>query len=127
MTERPPIVPFSEDSLNRFRITHPDRDLRPLVRRLHRLPHLASASQSNDQDQNPDQDAHANGAFDVETEREMVRLELLKWRAGVERVMASVGNLQRQRETYFSRAQATGESSSIASKHVYVKPWEVDV
>ena len=41
----------------------------------------------------------------------MCRLELIKWRAGIERIMGSVGNLQRQREVYLKRAQDTGELS----------------
>ncbi|WVR09019.1 hypothetical protein IAU60_006079 [Kwoniella sp. DSM 27419] len=85
-------APFSEDALNRYRITHSDRDLKPLLRRLHRLPLLAS----------PQQDGPS-----AEVERDLVRMELLKWRAGVERVMGSIANLERQTEVYRRQAQET--------------------
>jgi hypothetical protein len=38
----------------------------------------------------------------------MVRMEVYKWRAGIERVMGSVANLGRQREVYLRRAEETG-------------------
>ena len=39
----------------------------------------------------------------------MCKLELIKWRAGIERIMGSVANLKRQREVYLKRAEDTGE------------------
>lgn len=39
----------------------------------------------------------------------MIQLEVMKWKLGVERIMASVRNLERQRETYLRRAEETGE------------------
>jgi hypothetical protein len=38
----------------------------------------------------------------------MVRMEVYKWRAGIERVMGSAANLGRQREVYLRRAEETG-------------------
>ncbi|RSH94997.1 hypothetical protein EHS25_000082 [Saitozyma podzolica] len=96
--------PLSEDALNRFRITHPDRDLRPLLRRLHRLPHLSKTSPNDDA---PNTDDSSSAAEEHAREREMVRMEVYKWRAGIERVMGSAANLGRQREVYLRRAEET--------------------
>ncbi|WWC98050.1 hypothetical protein V866_004940 [Kwoniella sp. B9012] len=92
-------APFKEDALNRFRITHSDRELKPLIRRLHRLP-LLSASKDLSQD-------------DVELERELIKMELLKWRIGIERVLGSISNLDRQTECY---KRQTRETVSKAEK-----------
>ncbi|WWC63971.1 uncharacterized protein I303_106577 [Kwoniella dejecticola CBS 10117] len=86
-------APFKEDALNRFRITHPDRDLKPLIRRLHRLPLLAATPDGSE--------------VDVELERELVRMELLKWRSGIERILGSINNLERQTEIYKRQTQDT--------------------
>ncbi|WVQ63828.1 uncharacterized protein L199_001983 [Kwoniella botswanensis] len=86
-------APFKEDALNRFRITHSDRELKPLIRRLHRLP-LLSASKDLSQD-------------DVELERELIKMELLKWRIGIERVLGSISNLDRQTECYKRQTRET--------------------
>lgn len=40
----------------------------------------------------------------------MIRLEMLKWKLSVERMLGSARNLERQRETYIKRAEQTGES-----------------
>ena len=87
----------STDALNRFRITHSDRELRPLLRRLHRLPMLATQNEASP----------GEAAIEVE----MAKLELLKWKVGVERIMGSVANLQRQKEVYERRAAETGQLS----------------
>jgi hypothetical protein len=42
-------------------------------------------------------------------EREITRIEVLKWKASVERVMASAKNLGRQGERYRQRAEETCE------------------
>ncbi|WVO22598.1 uncharacterized protein IAS62_003928 [Cryptococcus decagattii] len=76
--------PFTEDALNRYRITHSDRELRPLLRRLHQLPKTSSSSSPEDSI----------------VERQLVYLELLKWRTGIERIIGSVGNLERQKRDY---------------------------
>lgn len=91
------------DALNRFRITHPDRDLRPLLRRLHRLQHPKLS---------PNQDEGGPIVEDEEQarERESLKLEVLKWKANVERLLGSVGNLERQRAVYLRRAEETGQS-----------------
>ncbi|OCF79139.1 hypothetical protein I204_01085 [Kwoniella mangroviensis CBS 8886] len=86
-------APFKEDALNRFRITHSDRELKPLIRRLHRLP-LLSASKDLSQD-------------DVELERELIKMELLKWRIGIERILGSIINLDRQTECYKRQTRET--------------------
>jgi hypothetical protein len=39
----------------------------------------------------------------------MIRLEMLKWKLSVERMLGSARNLERQRETYIKRAEQTGE------------------
>jgi hypothetical protein len=51
----------------------------------------------------------SNGGGEVEREKELIQLEMMKWRIGVERIMASVRNLERQRATYVRRAEETGE------------------
>lgn len=76
--------PFTEDALNRYRITHSDRELRPLLRRLHQLPKLSSSP-------SPEEST---------TERQLIYLELLKWRTGIERIIGSVGNLEKQKSDY---------------------------
>ncbi|WWD06827.1 hypothetical protein V865_004923 [Kwoniella europaea PYCC6329] len=86
-------APFKEDALNRFRITHSDRELKPLIRRLHRLP-LLSTSKDLSKD-------------DVELERELIKMELLKWRIGIERVLGSISNLDRQTECYKRQTRET--------------------
>ncbi|OCF39405.1 hypothetical protein I317_06779 [Kwoniella heveanensis CBS 569] len=90
-------APFKEDALNRFRVTHSDRDLKPLIRRLHRLPLLAASS--------------STGGEDVELEKELIKMELLKWRAGVERVIGSISNLERQTRVYRRQAEETAEQT----------------
>ncbi|WVN87898.1 uncharacterized protein L203_103095 [Cryptococcus depauperatus CBS 7841] len=86
-------APFSEDALNRYRITHSDRDLKPLLKRLHRIP-LSKSSDSLEEN---------------DIERQLVRLEVLKWRAGIERIMGSVANLKRQKEDYEKQSLAIVE------------------
>ncbi|BEI84382.1 hypothetical protein CcaverHIS002_0409860 [Cutaneotrichosporon cavernicola] len=84
--------PFSENALNRFRITHPDQT-RSLARRLNRLPHLP---QTNLEAKN-----------DAETEVEIARLEAQRWKFGVERTLATVAALDRQRDEYTSKTADT--------------------
>ena len=96
------LTPVS-DALNRFRITHSDRDLRPLLRRLNRLPHVTSQ-------QRADTESDPNADHENDTGMEMLRLELMKWRVSIERVMGSVANLERQRDVYRKRAEETGET-----------------
>ncbi|WVF65490.1 hypothetical protein IAT40_000218 [Kwoniella sp. CBS 6097] len=91
-------APFKEDALNRFRITHSDRDLKPLIRRLHRLPLLAASSS-------------LGSGEDVELEKELIKMELMKWRAGIERVIGSISNLERQTQVYRRQAQETVEQT----------------
>ncbi|TYJ59054.1 hypothetical protein B9479_000043 [Cryptococcus floricola] len=80
-------APFSEDTLNRYRIAHPDRDLKPLLRRLHRTP---VPSTSGD---------------DSSLEAHLLHLELLKWKSTIERITGSVANLDRQKEEYTRQAE----------------------
>lgn len=105
-----PIDP-STDALNRFRITHSDRDLRPLLRRLHRFPHLRTIPPGPNapSEEGADEPPIGHSEPDVDRERDMIRMELLKWRAGVERMLGSVRNLERQRATYVRRAAETGQ------------------
>ncbi|ORX39346.1 hypothetical protein BD324DRAFT_326629 [Kockovaella imperatae] len=97
MTDKIQIIPLTEDALNRYRITHPDRDLRPLLRRLHRLGAFI-----------PSSDDPASRA-EHEREVEMCKLELIKWRSGIQRIMGTVENLNRQRLAYLERAKETVE------------------
>lgn len=84
---------------------HPDKDLRPLAKRLNRYAAVTSSSTSAS---TQPEDA------DIDNEREMIRLEALKWKMQVERMLGSVNTLNRQRETYIKRAEQTGESLVIA-------------
>ena len=43
----------------------------------------------------------------------MIRLETLKWKLSVERMLGSARDLKRQRETYVKRAEETGGSSLV--------------
>ncbi|WWD21251.1 hypothetical protein CI109_105735 [Kwoniella shandongensis] len=97
-------APFTEDALNRYRITHSDRELKPLLRRLHRLPHLPAP---DDYASTSDSETHDDVIASAAVERETMRMELIKWKIGVERVMGSVGNLERQKERYRKRAEET--------------------
>lgn len=83
----PPTASLTPDALNRFRMSHSDKEVRALVRRLNRLPHAAES------------DAAAEG--------ELARLEAEKWRFGVERQLAAVRSLQRQAGAYATRAADT--------------------
>ena len=38
----------------------------------------------------------------------MCRLELIKWKSGIERIMGSVENLKRQKGVYLRRAKEMG-------------------
>jgi hypothetical protein len=91
----------SIDGINRYRIMHPDKDLRPLAKRLNRYAAVTSSSSSAS--------TQPEGA-DIENERDMIRLEALKWKMQVERMLGSVNTLNRQRDTYIKRAEQTGES-----------------
>ncbi|WVQ74417.1 hypothetical protein IAR50_004018 [Cryptococcus sp. DSM 104548] len=86
-------APFSEDALNRYRIAHPDRDLKPLLRRLHRA--AAPSTQGDD----PSLEAH------------LLHLELLKWKSTIERITGSVANLERQKEEYNRQAAELREKT----------------
>ncbi|KAI9637001.1 uncharacterized protein MKK02DRAFT_45711 [Dioszegia hungarica] len=101
---------LSDDALNRYRITHPDKELRTLLRRIYLLPGLAAATPTNDegimQGGTPE-----GGEVDAEMEREITRIEVLKWKASVERVMASAKNLGRQGERYRQRAEETSRQA----------------
>ncbi|CAK9779953.1 hypothetical protein CC85DRAFT_304273 [Cutaneotrichosporon oleaginosum] len=84
--------PFSENALNRFRITHADQT-RALARRLNRLPHL------------PQTELEAKD--DAAAEAEIARLEAQRWQFGVERTFASVQALDRQRDEYARKTADT--------------------
>ena len=94
------------DAINRYRITHPDRDLRPLLRRIHQLP-LINGSSIDATEQ--DDDTKEQNKMEVE----MTRIELYKWKATVERLLASARNLDRQAEKYRKGAEETGMSLSL--------------
>ncbi len=51
---------------------------------------------------------------DAEREADLIRMELMKWQGGVERVMASVRNLEKQRRTYLKRADETGKRLGVS-------------
>jgi hypothetical protein len=78
---------------------HPDKDIRPFAKRLHR--YAASSSLANSDAESEDGQSH---------ERDMIRLEMIKWKLSVERMMGSARNLERQRETYIKRTEQTGGS-----------------
>ena len=105
------------DALNRFRITHPDRDLRPLLRRLNRLSHTSILRRAAAGPQSDDGDTEDDAGM------EMLRLELMKWRVSIERIMGSVANLERQREVYRERAEETGEISSMFKDRALTLMW----
>jgi len=71
-----------------------------LLRRLHHLDAPIDASLAA---------ANGNELDDASLERDVTRLEVLKWKATVERVMGSVENLKRQEAVYRRRAEETGQ------------------
>jgi hypothetical protein len=93
----------SADSMIRYRLIHPDKETRPFAKRLHRYA-AASSLASSSTSESDAEDALAH-------ERDMIRLETLKWKLSVERMLGSARNLERQRENYVKRAEQTGESS----------------
>jgi len=96
---------ISTDSMIRYRLIHPDKETRPFAKRLHRYAAASSlASSSTSESDAGDGLAH---------ERDMIRLEMLKWKSSVERMLGSARNLERQRETYVKRAEQTGKSFHI--------------
>ncbi|WOO81448.1 uncharacterized protein LOC62_03G004971 [Vanrija pseudolonga] len=95
-------TPIPADALNRYRIAHPDREVKTVIRRLTRLPLLAAQPV-------PDDSAGLDHAQELAYERELVRLEVDKWRLGVERTVVSVRTLERQRESYLSKTAETVE------------------
>jgi hypothetical protein len=121
------MIPFSDvqltnppDAYNHFRITHPDRDLRPIIKRIHRLATpSASASGSSGNAPTEGHDASATGQGtaapsteegDEEQERELVKLDLQRWKATIERIMGSVGNLEQQKGSFEEDVRKTRES-----------------
>jgi len=88
------------DSMIRYRLIHPDKETRPFAKRLHRY---AAASSS------PSSSTNTEGEDGLAHERDMIRLEMMKWKLSVERMMGSARNLERQRETYIKRAEQTSE------------------
>jgi hypothetical protein len=94
------------ENLIRYRIMHSDKELRPLAKRLHRYAASSSTLPTSDTD-NDDDKSH---------ERDMIRMEMLKWKMQIERMLGSVKNLDRQRETYIKRAEETGEYLSECGK-----------
>jgi phosphatidylinositol glycan class S len=96
------------DALNRYRITHPDKELRALLRRIYLLPGLGATTPTDDEGVIHGGTSEG-GEADAEMEREITRIEVLKWKASVERVMASAKNLGRQGERYRQRAEETCE------------------
>lgn len=122
MTESTPIEPISTgesapetpaidawadrtDALNLYRITHPDKEIRPLITRLHRLS-TASSSKTADGDIPMEEPVESDEKGD---EMELAKLDLLKWQRSVERIMGSVFNLQTQKMFYEEKAKQTGE------------------
>lgn len=86
---------------------HADKEIRPFAKRLHRYAAYSSL-------------AHSDSESGVQShERDMIRLEMIKWKLSVERMMGSARNLERQRETYIKRTEQTGKS--------YFLLWSLDL
>jgi hypothetical protein len=81
-----------------------------MLRRLYRLHKAPPVPDPNNEHEITDQTA----LEDPERERDLLKLELLKWKISTERIMASVANLERQRDTYLRRAADTGKSFKLA-------------
>lgn len=75
------------EALNRYRLTHNDREYRPLIRRLNKAPAV---------DEQEDGD------------KEMLHLDVEKWRLHVERLMASARSMERQKREYERKKDETG-------------------
>jgi len=87
------------DALNRYRLIHTDRDVRPVIRRLNKLPFKDL----------PDKTREERDEESLAIERENVRLDAERWKFGIERTIASLRNLERQRDTYVRKTEETGE------------------
>lgn len=70
-------------------MSHSDRDIRALTKRLNRLPYLEESSESD-----------------------LAQLEIDKWRFGIERQLAAVRSLERQAQSYTSRAESTRQRNA---------------
>lgn len=82
------------DNLTRFRLVHPDKDVRALSKRLHRLPRLP---------RNTDEEQAA-----LKAEKGVLELEMIKFVAGVERTIRGANKLSKQREHYLRLKAANG-------------------
>ena len=99
------------DAYNHFRITHPDRELRPIIRRIHRLA-TSSVPSSSQEGGQTDGESSGNGleeGYDEAHERDLVRLDLQRWKSTIERVLGSVSTLESQTEMYKLDIQKTSE------------------
>lgn len=103
-TDRTPLADHP-DAINRYRIIHPEKEMRPLSRRLHRYGATTALGTEPE---------------GMDHERDMIRLEAMKWKMGVERMLGSVRNLERQRTTYQARATETGASFSTLERGQYL-------
>lgn len=82
------------EALNRYRLTHNDREYRPLIRRLNKSPTV---------------DGQEDG------DKEMLHLDVEKWRLHVERLMASAKSMERQKREYERKRDETGKLAAIVS------------
>lgn len=71
---------------------HPDKDLRALTKRLHRLPHLAKSTKDE--------------LATIELEKEALEVEVMKFAAGVERTARGAQKLGKQREHYIRQKES---------------------
>ena len=93
------------DSMIRYRLIHPDKETRPFAKRLHRYAAASSLASSST--------SGSDAEDGLSHDRDMIRLETLKWKLSVERMLGSARNLERQREAYVKRAEETGGSSRV--------------
>jgi hypothetical protein len=87
------------DVLNRYRLIHNDKDLRSVVRRLNKLPQLAT----------PDENGQVPDAAVLASATEVAQLELETYRLGVERMLVSARTIGAQADSYLRTAEETGE------------------
>ncbi|ORY28802.1 hypothetical protein BCR39DRAFT_533944 [Naematelia encephala] len=137
------VTPLSEDALNRYRLAHTDRDLKPLLTRLHRLAHIlptASTSTSIPEDVEGGNVRNGNGGVGNgnggvgvgvgsngengagvgvgedggdEREKQILEMEIMKWGVSVKRSWAAAIGIQKEEMRLRERAKATVERTEM--------------
>ena len=83
-----------------------------MIRRLHRI---VSATPNVDETMSGEDSDKGTRTEENEFESQMARLDLLKWRVGLQRMLASFKTMERQKGVYEAKVRDTGESGWCGS------------